>query len=89
MECIEVIKILLNFRVDFKLWKTQGIRNHPLVYNGLEEITRKYLNCLRSNVWPDQDADIAKAALKITYSAMHGVGYPYICEAFKHLGLQV
>uniref|UniRef100_A0A336KYE3 CSON013293 protein n=1 Tax=Culicoides sonorensis TaxID=179676 RepID=A0A336KYE3_CULSO len=60
-----------------------SILSSPLNKNPYDEILKSYCLKLSLNV-PQSFLDInSKSNLKFVYTAMHGVGYPYIVEAFK------
>lgn len=79
----------MNYRVDEVLWDTTDIDSSPLVSDRLQEVTEKYLICLHKSINKEVFDDITSADCKFVYSAMHGVGFPYIEKSFEFLGFQV
>ncbi|XP_063702297.1 phosphopentomutase [Culicoides brevitarsis] len=59
----------------------------PLVKNPYDEILSSYCSKLRQNIPKTYFDCNSKSSLKFVYTAMHGVGYPYVVEAFKAAGL--
>lgn len=71
------------------MWNIDGIRSHTLVSDHLENITVEYLSKLRKNINEENFANIIEAKSEFVYSAMHGVGFPYIERAFKEFNFNV
>lgn len=62
-------------------WDTKIISNNPSVVDPLAEIMVAYYARLKQLVL---FSDINRSSdLRIVYTAMHGVGYKYVAEAFK------
>lgn len=63
-------------------WDTSILeRSENLLTDPLNEIMLSYYAIIRRNV---NDPEInSNADFRITYTAMHGVGYPYVVEAFR------
>lgn len=58
--------------------------DHPLLTNPLERVNADYFSVVASNVF-DRIANSA-LCLPIVYTAMHGVGYPYVRQAWVAAG---
>lgn len=68
---------------------TDGIYSHELVKDCLAEVTGKYMEYIKESVPVAQLVVNGDAAIKTVYSAMHGVGYKYVVEAFQTVNLKV
>jgi phosphomannomutase len=58
--------------------------DHPLLSNPLAKVNDDYFSVVAANVW-DRTA-VAAMRLPIVYTAMHGVGYPYVRQAWQRAG---
>ncbi|XP_069676805.1 phosphopentomutase [Periplaneta americana] len=62
-------------------WDISVLRSSKHLIDPLEEANLYYMQALKQDIL---DPKInANCDIKFTYSAMHGVGYPYMAEAFK------
>lgn len=61
--------------------------NSPLIKDPYEEVLACYCTKLRQNIPKTFSDRNTRCSMKFVYTAMHGVGYPYIVEAFKIAGL--
>lgn len=75
--------------MDDALWDTTNIRSHSLVTDLLDDVSEEYLKRLVRSINDEDLSGIKKAERQFVYSAMHGVGYPYIKMAFKSASLEV
>ncbi|DAZ95434.1 TPA: hypothetical protein N0F65_013003 [Lagenidium giganteum] len=59
----------------------QGLRSNPLVENPTEEMAQKYFAIMKERLcrYPE---DNASSDLKVTYTAMHGVGHAFTSRSF-------
>lgn len=68
-------------------WKTEILDNNEKVIDPLADVMYAYINRQLSLAY-----DLAmnqEFCCKFTYTAMHGVGYPYIVRVFESLKFQV
>ncbi|CAB0000970.1 unnamed protein product, partial [Nesidiocoris tenuis] len=65
-------------------WKI--ISDSDMLVDPLEELTEDYLSKLSSNLVKSSMNSLVPVSL--TYTAMHGVGYPFIVKAFKMAALK-
>ncbi|XP_021367057.1 phosphoglucomutase-2-like [Mizuhopecten yessoensis] len=63
-------------------WQITGLESSPLVKDPYSDVYKKYNEDLSKLV----QFDDATPTLEFTYTAMHGVGYPFIQEACRSLG---
>lgn len=77
-----------NLEILEEYWDIEGIRAHNLIHDPLEEVTEDYMAYIRSNLNEDIISTNATMNMLIVYSAMHGVGYPFIDKAFKTSSLR-
>lgn len=69
-------------------WDTSILEiSEKLLIDPLNEIILSYYAIIRSNV-NDPETN-SNADFLITYTAMHGVGYPYVVEAFRSANFKV
>lgn len=66
-------------------WDIAAIESSPLCKDPYAEALKEYNKTL-SSLCLHRDTN-GSSSLKIVYTAMHGVGYPYILESFKTFGL--
>lgn len=71
------------------MWDIDGIRSHSLVSDHLENVTVEYLSKIHKNINEEDFVNIKEAKSEFVYSAMHGVGFPYIERAFEHFNFKV
>ncbi|XP_049868330.1 glucose 1,6-bisphosphate synthase [Pectinophora gossypiella] len=69
-------------------WNTEEIRTHPLVKDCQDEVTAQYMKYIRESLPQNVLEDNKNAGIQAVYSAMHGVGYNYVVEAFKVANLK-
>lgn len=61
-----------------------ALRLSPLVSDGIEECTAEYMKtAVRKLRWSEYNAESSP----VVYTAMHGVGYPYVSRVFEEFGL--
>lgn len=73
---------------NLKPWEidnsTLGVESHRLLVNPLPTVQKLYYETITKSLsWARPSAN----PVKITYTAMHGVGHIWASEAFKHFGL--
>jgi phosphomannomutase len=80
-------KIVDNLCPWEKSWDTSILSMSKHLIDPLQDSVSCYMEALRQNVLqPELNAN---CKIKFTYSAMHGVGYSYMVEAFTTAGFQV
>lgn len=62
-------------------WDASAVDNSPLRKDPYQEILKNYNEDLKKLCYLREKNP--KSTVKFTYTAMHGVGYPYVMEAFK------
>ncbi|XP_076468256.1 phosphopentomutase-like [Babylonia areolata] len=67
-------------------WDISVVEGHPLCKDPYKDAL-KYYNAALDPVCYHRE-DNAKSSLRVVYTAMHGVGYPYVQAAFKAFSLQ-
>lgn len=82
-------KILLNLEPLETSWDIDFVYKSDLLTNPLPEILEAYIKVIDDTLLTDHKAINSKTNLKFIYSAMHGVGYNYILEAFGVANLQL
>lgn len=70
-------------------WNIEAIRTHDLVKDCTEEVNTKYIEYIKSLLHEEVLENNRKAQINIVYSAMHGVGYECIVNAFQAANLKV
>lgn len=70
-----------NLEPDNASWDTSVMDNCDKLIDPLNDIMKDYYDKMKSNLINSSLNNVAP--FRITYTAMHGVGYPYIVEAFK------
>ncbi|KAJ2950182.1 hypothetical protein O0L34_g11540 [Tuta absoluta] len=83
---VEEIQLCLDIPEDH--WDITEIRAHELVKDCTEEITSKYMAFIRESLSEKMLNENKSASIRTVYSAMHGVGYEYIVQAFKAANLK-
>ncbi|XP_008559651.1 phosphopentomutase [Microplitis demolitor] len=77
--------ILMNLKPLESSWATDKIYSSPLYKDPLAQVMSSYNELIKEEViYPEINK---KTDLKITYTAMHGVGYEYMRQAFKAANL--
>lgn len=70
-------------------WNTDVVYKSPLYQDPLEEMIQLYYERLSEQVPKNfVDTHNSKSDIKFIYSAMHGVGYPYVKYGFETANLQ-
>lgn len=69
-------------------WNIEAIRTHNLVKDCTEEVTTKYMEYIKSLLHEEILENNRKAQINMVYSAMHGVGYQCIVNAFQAANLK-
>ncbi|CAD6241646.1 GSCOCG00009322001-RA-CDS [Cotesia congregata] len=73
--------ILQNLEPAEEAWITSGIYSSRLYKDPLDEVMSSYNKLIRDDtIYPEVNGN---TSLIFTYTAMHGVGYEYMCQAFK------
>uniref|UniRef100_A0A0V0G6E7 Putative phosphoglucomutase/phosphomannomutase n=1 Tax=Triatoma dimidiata TaxID=72491 RepID=A0A0V0G6E7_TRIDM len=80
-KCIEE-----NLKPEEGVWDLSILNDNKKLIDPLEEVMKDYLGIIGRNV-VDKGKNL-DAPFNITYTAMHGVGYPCIVEAFKKAGFK-
>jgi phosphomannomutase len=60
--------------------------DHPLLTDPLRRVNDAYFSVVSSNV--SEQAAISALQIPIVYTAMHGVGYPYVRQAWRAAGFR-
>jgi phosphomannomutase len=80
-------KIVNNLHPWEKSWDTSILINNARLTDPLQEAMDSYMKALGQDVL---EAELnLSCKIKFTYSAMHGVGYLYMAEAFRTANFQV
>ncbi|XP_017781760.1 PREDICTED: phosphoglucomutase-2 [Nicrophorus vespilloides] len=79
-------EILNNLKPWDKSWDLSLLKS-PNLIDPLAETSKDYYKILSDSILPEYKSNSGN--LKIAYSAMHGVGYPYILDAMKIAGIDV
>lgn len=84
----EILKCIMeNLEPLESSWDTSVIDTSELLHDPLPTAMKEYYVSIKEGLF---DASInANSSLKITYTPMHGVAYPYIQEAFRVAGFKV
>jgi phosphomannomutase len=70
-----------------KSWDTSILSTSTQLTDPLQETMDSYMKALKQDVL---EAELnSSCKIKFTYSAMHGVGYTYMAEAFRTANFQV
>lgn len=70
-------------------WNVSSIDNNPLISDPLPQLWNDY-TLLVSNIISSHFKECnKKIGLKFTYTAMHGVGYPYIKRVLDEIGVEI
>lgn len=83
--------ILENLEPKESSWNTDILKDSKLLEDPFEEMYKKYYETLKS-VIPEKfletnEKQKSLGKLKFVYTAMHGVGWPYVEQAFKEANL--
>lgn len=83
----EILKCIMgNLEPLESSWDTSIIRTTDLLHDPLTTVMKEYYVPIKEGLF---DASInSDSSLKITYTPMHGVAYPYIQEAFRVAGFK-
>lgn len=83
----EILKCIMDNLVPLESsWDTSIIESSELLHDPLPTVMKEYYIPIKDGVF---SASVnADSSLKITYTPMHGVAYPYIQEAFRVAGFQ-
>jgi phosphoglucomutase len=79
--------ILKNLRPWDKSWDTSILSISEHLVDPLQEAVDCYMKALAEDVL-EPELNLS-CNIEFTYSAMHGVGYPYMAQAFKAANLKV
>ncbi|XP_045494673.1 glucose 1,6-bisphosphate synthase [Colias croceus] len=82
-------EILLCLEIPEDHWDIANIRNHDLVTDCQQDVTTRYMKYIHDSLSSDVREQNKTAAIPIVYSAMHGVGYEYVADAFKAAQLKL
>lgn len=78
-------EILKNLKPNADYWSVdeKALWSNALLNNPYDEVVPSYFEALEKEI-PAAQKDINRqSTVKFTYTAVHGVGYPYVEEAFK------
>jgi phosphomannomutase len=78
---------ILNNLQPWPASKTLQVESHPLLVNPLEDVQSNYYATITKALSWALPSSARAPPVKITYTAMHGVGHIWASEAFKHFGL--
>lgn len=83
--------ILDNLEPKDSSWQTEILEKNPLLQDLYEEMSAAYYKTLRAHI-PSKFLEINEkqknlGKFKFVYTAMHGVGWPYVEKAFKETNL--
>ncbi|XP_048480513.1 phosphopentomutase [Plutella xylostella] len=76
-------EIVQNLEIPEEYWDIKNIRSNELVKDCHQDVSTKYNQYIFESLHEDILKKNESAGIKIVYSAMHGVGYKYILDAFK------
>lgn len=69
-------------------WNCDNLSASKSVTDPLEEVIKDYVDIIGKTILPEHRDINEKVGLLFTYTAMHGVGYRYIKEVFREIGVQ-
>ncbi|XP_059470245.1 phosphopentomutase [Neocloeon triangulifer] len=78
--------ILNNLTPWEKAWDTSSLQSYPSLQDPLSKVMKEYYAKLSEGVHDRHSNE--SSSTKIVYTAMHGVGYTYMVEAFKVAGFK-
>lgn len=81
--------ILENLEPKAGVWNITELQCSEYLKDPLDAILAQYLDNIEDSLFCKHVALNAKTPLKFTYTAMHGVGYPYVVKVFQRAGLTV
>lgn len=82
-------EILKNLEPLSSSWDTSIIQNSKYISDPLDDILPSYVEAVSKELVKEHVAINKKSNIKVTYTAMHGVGYNYIKSLFDVIGVQV
>lgn len=75
---------------ELGLWELPPLESisygHPLVRDPLQQVADEYYSQLRRHLWY-RGAEANASAPAVAYTALHGVGTPWLLRAFREFGL--
>ncbi|CAF0798175.1 unnamed protein product [Brachionus calyciflorus] len=77
--------ILKNLEPKIESWNIDCVDSHPLRKDPYDEVYQSYFEDLKN--LSHRRENNSKTSLKITYTAMHGVGHQFSIESFKSFNL--
>ncbi|KAG5676830.1 hypothetical protein PVAND_006637 [Polypedilum vanderplanki] len=75
--------ILKNLNPLPSSWKTEEAMKSSLLHDPYDEMFKLYFDKLQATIPPKFYKINEEAQLKIVYTAMHGVGYPFVQKAYE------
>lgn len=70
-------------------WNVSSIDNNPLISDPLPQLWKDYTLLVSNIISPHLKECNKKLGLKFTYTAMHGVGYPFIKKVLDEIGVKI
>lgn len=70
-------------------WNTDILEGNTLLSDPLAETMEDYMSIVKGSILNEHFTQNDNTNLKFTYTAMHGVGYTYITEVMKQIGLEI
>lgn len=82
-----IAQSILNNLEPWPATKNLKVEAHPCLVNPLGNVTSNYFSTITKALSWAVPSKAQTDKVKITYTAMHGVGHTWASEAFKHFGL--
>ncbi|KAH8418392.1 hypothetical protein KR222_008472 [Zaprionus bogoriensis] len=76
-----------NLKPREESWDETVLCGNDLLCDPYNNVVPAYFNALKHDVNCAQIKDNGKCPLRFTYTAMHGVGYPYVQQAFAKINM--
>lgn len=70
-------------------WDTSILKKSCLLKDPLQELLDHYLKVISEAVLPEHKELNKKVGMPFTYTAMHGVGYPYVQKLCDIVGIKI
>ncbi|ALC40538.1 Pmm45A, partial [Drosophila busckii] len=79
--------ILNNLKPKQDYWKMANLWYQSLLSDPYDDVVPKYYAALKQEIPADLLAVNSEGTLKFVYTAVHGVGHPYVKQAFEQVNL--
>lgn len=81
--------ILQNLKPLETSWDTSILKKSCMLKDPLQEVLDDYLKIISETILPEQKQLNEKIGMSFTYTAMHGVGYPYVQKVCDVVGIKI